>query len=315
MSRSFAHVPVMLAEVVELFAPVPEGTVVDATVGGAGHAVAILDSRPELSLVGLDRDEDAVAAATDRLAPYGERARVHHARFDRLGAVIDAEDARPVSGVLFDLGVSSHQLDEAERGFAFRHDGPVDMRMDRTQSFNAATPLNEGHVDEIVPRAARRRRDPLGQAHRPGHRRRPADHDHRSAGGDRALGHPGRGPAQGWPSGDPHVPGFAHRRQRGTGVAAGSHRRRHRRACTARPLRRLVVSLGGGPHREGAIHFCRHRRLHLSARLALWLRGEPTVPLLNRGARKPSADELAATIAPRAHASAPFERLDDAAVA
>jgi 16S rRNA (cytosine1402-N4)-methyltransferase len=150
MSRSFEHVPVMLAEVVELFAPVPEGAVVDATVGGAGHAAALLDSRADLSVVGLDRDQAAVAAATERLAPYGERAHVHHARFDRLADVIDQEGARPVSGVLFDLGVSSHQLDEADRGFAFRHDAAVDMRMDRTQSFSAATLLNEGDVMDIM---------------------------------------------------------------------------------------------------------------------------------------------------------------------
>ncbi|HVV36830.1 MAG TPA: 16S rRNA (cytosine(1402)-N(4))-methyltransferase RsmH [Acidimicrobiales bacterium] len=142
----FAHEPVMVNEVVELFAPVPAGAVVDATVGGAGHATAILDAHPHLSVIGLDRDPDAVAAATERLAPYGARAEVHHARFDALADVVDG----PVSGVLFDLGVSSPQLDRGERGFAFRNEGPLDMRMDPTTGRSAATIVNESSVEELA---------------------------------------------------------------------------------------------------------------------------------------------------------------------
>jgi 16S rRNA (cytosine1402-N4)-methyltransferase len=116
----------MLAEVVELFAPVPAGLILDATVGGGGHAAAILATRPHLRLLGLDRDPDAVAAAQARLAEFGDRARVVHARFDTL-----ADHAGgPLTGALFDLGVSSHQIDSAERGFSYRLDGPLDMRMD-----------------------------------------------------------------------------------------------------------------------------------------------------------------------------------------
>lgn len=150
MTRSFTHVPVMLDEVVELFAPVPDGPVIDATVGGGGHADALLASKPGLSIVALDRDADAVAAARARLAPYGDRVRIHHARFDRLREIAIENGATPASGVLFDLGVSSHQLDEAERGFAFRHDAPVDMRMDRSQASDAATLLNDHTADEIA---------------------------------------------------------------------------------------------------------------------------------------------------------------------
>ena len=146
MNRAFEHEPVMKTEVVELFAPVPEGSVVDATLGGAGHATAILDAHPHLSIIGLDRDPDAVEAATERLAPYGARATVHHARFDTLADVVDG----PVSGVLFDLGVSSPQLDRGERGFAFRNEGPLDMRMDPTTGRSAADIVNESSLDELA---------------------------------------------------------------------------------------------------------------------------------------------------------------------
>ncbi len=145
-NEAFTHESVMLAEVVDLFAPVPAGSVVDATLGGAGHAVAILDAHPHLSIIGLDRDPDAVAAATARLAPYGDRATVHHVRFDALAQVVDA----PVSGVLFDLGVSSPQLDRGERGFAFRHDGPLDMRMDPTRGASAADLVNDETADVLA---------------------------------------------------------------------------------------------------------------------------------------------------------------------
>ncbi|HUR77224.1 MAG TPA: 16S rRNA (cytosine(1402)-N(4))-methyltransferase RsmH [Acidimicrobiales bacterium] len=153
MSRSsadFAHEPVMVDEVVALFAPVPDGAVLDATLGGAGHAAAILDAHPNLSVIGLDRDPEAVGAATNRLAPYGHRARVHHARFDALSEVVASDDAEPLSGVLFDLGVSSPQLDRGERGFAFRHDGPLDMRMDPTTGRSASDVVNESSLEELT---------------------------------------------------------------------------------------------------------------------------------------------------------------------
>jgi 16S rRNA (cytosine1402-N4)-methyltransferase len=150
MSHDFAHEPVMVEEVVALFAPVPDGPVVDATVGGAGHAAAILEAHPGLSVIGLDRDPDAIDAATERLAPFGERARLHHARFDALAEVVAADNAGPVSGVLFDLGVSSPQLDRGERGFAFRHDGPLDMRMDPTTGRSAADLVNDASLDELA---------------------------------------------------------------------------------------------------------------------------------------------------------------------
>lgn len=160
----FHHVPVLRAEVVAAFAPVPPGWVVDGTVGGAGHAKAILDAHPHLSVLGLDRDPDAVAVATARLAPYGDRALVVHERFDRLHDTMnilrrfrsdtdaDAGDDEPtgLSGVLLDLGVSSPQLDRGARGFSYRHGGPLDMRMDPTSGPSAADLVNEADEAELT---------------------------------------------------------------------------------------------------------------------------------------------------------------------
>lgn len=148
-SHAFEHEPVMVDEIVDLFGPVPEGTVVDATVGGGGHAAALLDAHPHLRVAGLDRDPDAVEAATTRLARFGDRASVHHARFDRIADVV-AELGISVSGVLFDLGVSSPQLDRGDRGFSIRHDAPLDMRMDPTGGRTAADIVNSYTQEELV---------------------------------------------------------------------------------------------------------------------------------------------------------------------
>ncbi|HLN15338.1 MAG TPA: 16S rRNA (cytosine(1402)-N(4))-methyltransferase RsmH [Acidimicrobiales bacterium] len=145
----FLHEPVLLDEVVELFAPVPAGWVVDATVGGGGHTAAVLAARPELSVLGLDRDPDAVTAARARLAPFGSRAAVRQARFDELAEAAGSV-AGTLSGVLFDLGVSSPQLDRAERGFSYRAEGPLDMRMDPTAGRDAASIVNEATEAELA---------------------------------------------------------------------------------------------------------------------------------------------------------------------
>ncbi len=136
--------------IVELFAPVPPGVVVDATVGGAGHAEALLDAHPHLSLVGLDRDPDAIDAAADRLHRFGERATLRHSRFDELRAVLGELGFRAASGALFDLGVSSPQLDRPERGFSYRAPGPLDMRMDPTRPVSAADLVNGAPESELA---------------------------------------------------------------------------------------------------------------------------------------------------------------------
>ena len=139
--RPFAHHPVMADEIVALFAPAPEGWVIDATLGGGGHAEAILDAHPHLRVLGIDQDPSALAAADARLSRFGERVRTVRGRFDAMADL--ASGTTPVSGVLFDLGVSSPQLDRPERGFSYRHDGPLDMRMDPDVSVSASTVVND----------------------------------------------------------------------------------------------------------------------------------------------------------------------------
>jgi 16S rRNA (cytosine1402-N4)-methyltransferase len=140
MAQPFEHIPVLRDEVVALFDVVPSGLFVDATVGGGGHASAVLDAYPSLRLLGIDRDPVALEAAERRLARFGARASLAHARFSSLADLLSA--AGPVSGVLFDLGVSSPQLDIAIRGFSFRQDGPLDMRMDQSVGIPAAELVN-----------------------------------------------------------------------------------------------------------------------------------------------------------------------------
>lgn len=144
--HGFRHQPVLLERIVALFTPVPPGWVVDATVGGAGHATALLEQHPHLKVLGLDQDGDALTAAAERLRPFGDRALLHRSRFDALDDIVKQLGTTPVSGVLFDLGVSSPQLDRAHRGFSYQHDAPLDMRMDQRQPRSADDIVN--HTDE-----------------------------------------------------------------------------------------------------------------------------------------------------------------------
>lgn len=173
MVRRFEHEPVMAEEVVDLLGPAPPGVVVDGTVGGGGHAAALLEAHPHLGVLGLDRDPDAVEAATTRLRRFGSRAAVRHARFGDLEAEVRAAHAAggvswprsgrgsdpeetpraapPLSGVLLDLGVSSPQLDRPERGFSYRSSGPLDMRMDPSAGGSGALALvNDAEVGELA---------------------------------------------------------------------------------------------------------------------------------------------------------------------
>jgi 16S rRNA (cytosine1402-N4)-methyltransferase len=147
---TFSHDPVMVREITELFAGVPHGFVLDATLGGAGHTTAILDAHPGLSVLGLDRDPAALAASRERLAPYGDRVMLQHRRFDDLDAAMLEAGIAELSGALFDLGVSSHQFDSGERGFSYRHDAPLDMRMDTTEATTAADVVNQASEIEIA---------------------------------------------------------------------------------------------------------------------------------------------------------------------
>lgn len=152
--RPFAHRPVMVDEVVDVFAPVPPGVLVDCTVGGGGHASALLTAHPHLRLVGLDQDDTALTAAAETLAPFGDRVRLRRARFDQLTTIMEDLGHDHAVAVLFDLGVSSPQLDVADRGFSYRLPGPLDMRMDRRQRRTAADVVN-GYEERDLARVLR----------------------------------------------------------------------------------------------------------------------------------------------------------------
>lgn len=130
-SDASGHVPVLLPEVLELLQPGRGGIFVDATLGLGGHAEALLDSGAEVRLVGIDRDPDALALAGERLARFGSRVSLAAGRHEDLAEILDGLGVARVDGVLADLGVSSMQLDRAERGFSFMRPGPLDMRMSR----------------------------------------------------------------------------------------------------------------------------------------------------------------------------------------
>ncbi|HEX6919722.1 MAG TPA: 16S rRNA (cytosine(1402)-N(4))-methyltransferase RsmH [Actinomycetes bacterium] len=145
MSPETRHVPVLLERCVELLSPaleVPGAVVVDATLGLGGHSEALLRRFETVRLVGLDRDTEALALATTRLAPFAERVELVHAVYDELPRVLADLGLDRVQGVLFDLGVSSLQLDARERGFAYAQDAPLDMRMDQTRGVTAAEVVN-----------------------------------------------------------------------------------------------------------------------------------------------------------------------------
>jgi 16S rRNA (cytosine1402-N4)-methyltransferase len=150
MAHSFDHIPVLRDEVVSLFAAVPPGVVVDATVGGGGHAAALLDAYPAIRVLGLDRDPAALEAADRLLSQFGNRVSLVRSPFSALEPLIEEASAAPVSGVLFDLGVSSPQLDRAGRGFSYRADGPLDMRMDPASSITAGDLVNGLSVDALA---------------------------------------------------------------------------------------------------------------------------------------------------------------------
>ncbi|MEK7704132.1 MAG: 16S rRNA (cytosine(1402)-N(4))-methyltransferase RsmH [Myxococcota bacterium] len=142
----FVHEPVMVREVLELLGPGRCHRVVDCTVGGGGHAEALLRASSDLELLGLDRDPQALEAAQTRLAEFGPRVRLVAARFSDLGQVLSEIGWTTVDALLADLGVSSFQLDSGERGFSFRAEAPLDMRMDPTCGEPLAAVL--AHVDE-----------------------------------------------------------------------------------------------------------------------------------------------------------------------
>lgn len=147
------HVPVLRERVVALLAPAldqPDAVWVDATLGLGGHAAAVMDRCPGARLVGIDRDAEALALAENRLRAYAERVTLVHAVYDEIGAVLDRLGLPGVSGILFDLGVSSLQLDRSARGFAYATDAPLDMRMDASEPRTAADIVNSYSIEDLT---------------------------------------------------------------------------------------------------------------------------------------------------------------------
>ena len=143
------HLPVLVSQVVAALAPSAEGWIVDATVGLGGHARALLEAQPEARLLGLDVDPEALALARERLAVFGRRVVLVNGSYRLLAGIVHDQGLADVDGVLFDLGVSSLQLDTPSRGFSFRHDGPLDMRFGG-EGATAADLLAETGEEELV---------------------------------------------------------------------------------------------------------------------------------------------------------------------
>lgn len=146
----FSHRPVLLDEVIALVQAAQPRVIVDGTLGGAGHSTAMLEAAPDAKLIGFDRDTDALHAATQRLAKFKDRVTLIHAPFSRMRQELEQRGVEHVDATLVDLGVSSHQLDTKERGFSFRMDAPLDMRMDTTQGTTAAQLIDELEADDLA---------------------------------------------------------------------------------------------------------------------------------------------------------------------
>ena len=147
----FHHVSVMLEETVQGLVTDPQGTYVDCTLGGGGHSHRIAELlAPEGRLIGLDQDEAAIRAATERLSDVGCRVEIVHSNFRHLEKVLHGLGVEQVDGVVFDLGVSSHQIDTAERGFSYMQDAPLDMRMDPEASLSAYEVVNTYSQEELA---------------------------------------------------------------------------------------------------------------------------------------------------------------------
>ena len=147
--QRYGHRPVLLDECLEALNIRPDGIYIDGTLGRAGHSLEIARRLTTGRLISIDRDETAIEAAKERLADYMDRVTLVHSNFDRVGEILEELGIHGVDGMLFDLGVSSPQLDEAQRGFSYMNDAPLDMRMDRTAYLTARHVVNEWSYEEL----------------------------------------------------------------------------------------------------------------------------------------------------------------------
>lgn len=146
----FVHQPVLLNEVIAGLNLKPNGIYVDCTLGGGGHTQAVLDSQPDVTVIGIDQDPNALAAAQARLAPYGSRVKYVRDNFRNLDLVLASVDHLHVDGILMDIGVSSPQLDQKDRGFSYQHDARLDMRMDPMAQISAHDLVNSLTKQELT---------------------------------------------------------------------------------------------------------------------------------------------------------------------
>ena len=149
--QAFHHVPIMVNEVMDLLLPARGGVFVDGTLGGGGHSESILKALPASGrLIGIDRDETALKAASERLAPFSDRFTAVHGNFFHMRSLLLQRGVGKVDGILLDLGVSSYQLDEPSRGFSYKAEAPLDMRMDQSAALTAADVVNGYAERELI---------------------------------------------------------------------------------------------------------------------------------------------------------------------
>ncbi len=146
----FKHTSVLLNESIKMLSVKDNGIYVDGTLGGGGHSEAILKENPTCRLIGIDRDDDALEAAGKRLKEYSDRITLVKSNFADIENVLDGLNIDKIDGCILDLGVSSYQLDNADRGFSYQHSAPLDMRMDQTQYMSAYNVVNEYSVKELT---------------------------------------------------------------------------------------------------------------------------------------------------------------------
>ena len=249
--QAYGHKPVLLDECLEALAIRPDGVYLDGTLGRAGHSLEILRRLTAGGrLIGLDRDGTALEAARVRLAEYADRVTLVHSNFSRLAEVLDDLHIDAVDGMLFDLGVSSPQLDDAERGFSYMHDAPLDMRMDRTAGLTARDVVNGWSYEELrrilfeygeeryAPAIARAIVRPGKGPHR----------DYGAAGGGDPLRHASGGVAGEAAPRQAELSGHPHRCQRRAGGAAAHAACSGAAAASRRTAGGDLLPLAGGPH-------------------------------------------------------------------
>ena len=147
----FEHIPVLADELIDSLNIVPEGIYVDGTAGGGGHSSLIAEKLSGKGrLIAIDQDEEAIAAAKEKLEKYGDRVTIVRDNFRHIKSILDDLGIMEVNGIILDIGVSSHQLDDAKRGFSYMKDGPLDMRMDRQSSITAEDLVRESTEEELT---------------------------------------------------------------------------------------------------------------------------------------------------------------------